>query len=75
MRAKPFMESSNQVALALLKGHTASEASQRSKDLFRKKYLTLLSSRTNPDAVQDAQLLWWDMNHQVCLGDAHMRLL
>ena len=37
-RARPFMESSNQVALALLKGHTAAEASQKSKELFKKNY-------------------------------------
>ncbi len=68
VRARPFMESSNQVALALLKGHTAAEASQKSKELFQKNYRSLLSSTSNPDALHDAQLLWWDMMHQVCLG-------
>lgn len=68
-RAKPFMEASNQVAISLLKGHTATEASRRSKKLFKKNYSHLLSSTSDPDALQDAQFLWWNMTHQTCLGD------
>lgn len=33
-RAKPFMEASNHVAISLLKGHKAIEASNRSKEMF-----------------------------------------
>lgn len=67
-RAKPFMESSNQVATTLLKGHNCKDASDRSKDKFKENYKKLLSSESDPDSIQDAQLLWWDMTHQVCLG-------
>jgi len=66
-KARPFMESSNQVMHSLLKGHTPEQASQRSKGVFRKKFTHLSSSVTDPDALQAAQFLWWNMRHQVCL--------
>lgn len=73
-RAKPFMEASNQVALALLKGHKVRRASERSKQMFEESYKKLLSSATDPNALQDARFLWWNKNHQVCLGDGEARL-
>jgi len=69
-RAKPFMEASNHVAISLIKGHKAHEASRRSKELFKRNYQSLLSSNSDPDALQDARFLWWNMKHQVCLGDS-----
>ena len=42
-KAKPFMESSNQVVLSLLKGHTAKESSAKSKKLFNDN-ISLLST-------------------------------
>lgn len=74
-RALPFMEASNQVAISLLKGHTAKESSNRSKEIFQSNYTKLLSSDTDPDSLQAAQCLWWNMKHQVCLGDKEMRFL
>lgn len=68
-KAKPFMEASNHVAISLLKGHTATESSQRSKDMFKKSSQKLLSSKSDPDSLQAAKYLWWNMMHQVCLGD------
>ena len=68
-RAKPFMESSNQLMISLLKGHEASESSNRSKNVFRKKYTELLASTTDVDSLQAAQFLWWNMKNQVCLGN------
>lgn len=68
-RSAPFFEASNLVVTSLLKGHAAGEASRRSKDAFRAHTRRLLSSSTDPDALLDAQCLWWDMTHQVCLGD------
>ena len=73
-RAKPFMESSNYVIESLLKGHTAKEASDRSKSTFKKNFIKLLSSNSDPDAIQDAQFLWWDMRHQVCIGNGDKKL-
>lgn len=68
-RSRPFRDASNQVMISLLKGRKAKEASERSKEVFKKNYLKLLSSGSDPDSLQDAQLLWWNMNNQVCLGN------
>jgi len=73
-RAKPFMEASNHVAISLLKGHSASESSKRSKEMFETNFKSLLSSASNPDSLQDARFLWWDMTHQVCLGEMDARM-
>lgn len=67
-RAQPFMEASNHVPISLLKGHKALDASTRSKEMFEKSYKKLLSSNSDPNALQDARFLWWNMMHQVCLG-------
>jgi hypothetical protein len=68
-KAKPFMESSNQVVISLLKGRSAREAFERSKELFKKHFVALSSSNADADSLQIAQFLWWDMQHQVCLGN------
>ena len=57
------------MAISLLKGHTASEANDRSKELFKniiKKYMTSEASREKFELLP---YLLWDMNHQVCIGD------
>lgn len=73
--AKPFMESSNQIMVALLKGHSAKEASERSKKLFAQSSRKLMSSSADPNELQAAQFLWWNMQNQVCLGDAEAKLI
>ncbi|MDD4989710.1 MAG: hypothetical protein PHW31_00130 [Candidatus Pacebacteria bacterium] len=66
-KAKPFMDSSNQVMVSLIKGNSVKDASLRSKDKFKENYLKFLSNKSDPDSLQIAQCLWWDMRHQVCL--------
>ena len=73
-RAKPFMESSNQVMTSILKGHSTQEASSRSKDIFREHYRKLSTSTTDVDSLQAAQFLWWNMRNQVCLGDSDSKI-
>lgn len=73
-RAKPFMESSNQVMMSILKGHSTEEAASRSKSLFREHYIKLSSSTTDVDSLQAAQFLWWNMRNQVCLGDTDSKI-
>ncbi|MBI4600145.1 hypothetical protein HY732_04490 [Candidatus Uhrbacteria bacterium] len=70
--ARPFMESSNQVVNSLLKGHTVDEATERSRDMYRKHYARLSSSIANPDAIQAAQLLWWNMRNLIWSGNGKM---
>lgn len=74
LMAKPFMESSNQVMISLLKGHEAIEASSRSKNVFRKRYTELLTSDADVDSLQAAQFLWWNMKNQVCLGNEKAKI-
>lgn len=64
-----FLEPSNLVATTLIKGHTSSEANERSKKAFRKNIGKLLTSETSEDDTSILRYLVWDMNHQVCLGD------
>lgn len=69
-RAERFLDPSNRIALSLLKGHTCEEASENSKKAFKKNIIELLlEGYKDPDALDDAKNLLWNMNHQVCLGD------
>jgi hypothetical protein len=63
--AKPFFETSNQVALSLIKGKTAKEAHADSMIEYRKVISNLLTSNAaNSFVVSD---LIWNMHNQVCL--------
>lgn len=74
-RAKKFLEASNQVPLSLLKEHSAKEASEKSKEAFRREIGLLITSLySDPDSLEDAKDLLWDMQHQVCLGAQNKRL-
>jgi len=74
-RAKRFLDPSNQVSLSLLKGHSSKEASERSKEAFRREVGLLLTSlHSDPDSLADAKDLWWDMQYQVCLGAQDKKL-
>lgn len=67
--AKWFLEPSNQVAISLLKANTAGKSSLNSKKFFARNIQKLLSSKNLPEFTQYAKYLWWDMKHQVCLGN------
>lgn len=73
-KAEPFKKSSNQVMISLLKGHSAKEASERSKNVFKEQFDRLLSSSANPDSLPTAKYLWWNMRNQVCLGNGEAKL-
>ena len=70
---KFFLEPSNQVAISLIKGNTSKESSERSKKFFLRNIQKLLSSEASPESNQYAKFLWWDMKHQVCLGDKNAK--
>lgn len=62
--AQPFFESSNQVALSLLKGRSASGAHADSLKVYSRIISRLLVSEAlNSFVIQD---LYWNMKHQVC---------
>ncbi|NQU83095.1 MAG: hypothetical protein HQ536_00125 [Parcubacteria group bacterium] len=73
--AKLFLEPSNQVAISLIKGNTAGEASRRSKEFSKRNIQKLLTSESSGDkeSIQRAQFLWWNMESQVCLGDKNSK--
>ncbi|MDP2909940.1 MAG: hypothetical protein Q8N69_02625 [bacterium] len=68
-KSKPFMESSNQVMISLIKGNTAEESSEKSKRKFLENFIKLSSSASDPDTIQSMRFLRWNMMNQVCLGD------
>jgi|ERR1700722_3469666 len=63
--AKPNLECSNQVAISLLKGHSADEAHQEGVRAFRKKLDALMTSNSRNSAV--ATCLIWNMMSQVAM--------
>jgi len=74
-RAEKFLDPSNKIALSLLKGHTCEEALESSKKAFKNNIIKLLLiGYRDPDALDDAKNLLWNMNHQVCLGNKEKRL-
>lgn len=64
-----FLEPSNYVAVALLKGHPAGYANQKSKELFRENIEKLLIAGPTVEDYDAIRPLYWNMIHQVCLGD------
>lgn len=64
-RAELFLEPSNQVVIALLKGYSPVQAHQKSKKAFAKNIEYLLTGKS-PERYL-ARYLYWNMRHQVCL--------
>ena len=67
--AKLFLAPSNELIISLIKGNTTEEACKRSKQFFNNNIKKLLSSESSKEDASMIRYLWWDMNHQVCLGD------
>jgi len=67
--AKLFLDPSNELTFSLIKGNTAEIACQHSKEAFKKNIQKLLSSEATEEDASLARYLWWDMQHQICLGD------
>lgn len=68
-KAALFLEPSNYVINSLLKGHSAIDANNRSKNLFRKNLEKVLTGKNSSEDRYAARFLYWDMTNQVCLGD------
>lgn len=65
--ASLFLKPSNYLVISLLKGHSAGEANRKSKAFFRKNIEKLLVKES--EDYYAIRYLYWDMIHQVCLGD------
>ncbi len=72
--AKLFLEPSNHVATSLIKGHAIGEADARSKNMFRKNMEKLLVAGSSSEDYYTLRYLYWDLKHQICLGDAEATL-
>lgn len=64
-----FLEPSNQVVISLLKGWDALTAHKNSRKAFARTMQKLLTSQTRLEDSATLRYLYWDMTHQVCLGD------
>lgn len=64
-----FLEPSNHIPLSLLKGHTAGEANNKSRNIFRRNIQRLMIEGPSCGDYYTLGYLAWDMTHQVCLGD------
>lgn len=73
--AKLFLEPSNQVAISLIKGNNCKEATKRSRGYFVRNLQRVLSSDAPPETSPCATYLWWDIQHQVCLGEGDSKFI
>lgn len=67
--ARLFLEPSNKLIISLIKGNSSEESCRRSQTVFKDNMKKLLSSEATPEETSMVRYLWWDMIHQVCLGD------
>ena len=67
--AKLFLEPSNELIISLIKGNTTEESHKRSQEFFKDRMKKVLSSESTSEETSMVRYLWWDMVHQVCLGD------
>jgi hypothetical protein len=72
--AKKFLDPSNYIAIALLKGFTAQEANEKSKHKIKDTILKLFSGTAAGEDQSVLPLMTWNYNHQVCLGDGDARV-
>lgn len=63
-----FLEPSNYIIIALLKGHSTGYANKKAKEFFRRNIKKLLIEGPSTDDYFAIRGLYWDMIHQVCLG-------
>jgi hypothetical protein len=69
-----FLEPTNYVSVAIIKGHTAGVANKKSKELLKNNIKKLLVGGSLSENYYLVRHLYWDMVHQVCLGDEDAKL-
>lgn len=72
--AKLFLEPSNLVMTTLIKHNTSSEAFKRSQKEFTRNIRKLMASESLQEDKSPIPWLYWDMTHQVCLGEQSAKL-
>lgn len=67
--AELFLKPSQEMIISLIKGNSAGKSYEKSQQLFKENIARLLSSESTKEDASIVRYLWWDMKHQVCLGD------
>lgn len=63
--AELFLNSSNKIAITLIKGGTVLDAYNKSKEMLKDKILQFSTSDASPEEKELLPLLLWDYDHQV----------
>ncbi len=69
-----FLEPSNLVVTTLIKGNSAKDAHDRSREKFNHNLRKLMTSESPQEDKSAIPWLYWDMMHQVCLGEGSTKL-
>ncbi len=72
--AHSFLEPSNRVSISILKGNSAGEASNKSKEEFKKEIAKYASTKAMPGSDRIASALLWNMSNQVVLGNKDSKI-
>ena len=70
--AQLFLQPSNELAMALLRGKNASEAANLFINLSKKNLLQLLSKKEEPGAMASVMILWNNIAAQEVIGNKEM---
>jgi hypothetical protein len=66
-----FLEPSNQIAVSLIKGHSAHDSHLNGKKYFARNMQKMLTSQTSKADTTTLRYLYWNMNNLVCHGDGN----
>jgi len=72
--AKFFLEPSNLISIALLKGNKVQDAYRRSQDTMQKNLLYMLSTKAQQQEKDAASFLWANKKSQVVFGDPEAKI-
>jgi hypothetical protein len=72
--AKLYLEPAYSVTSCLIEGKTTGEAFEESQKKFQENINFLLTTESPEDDKDLVPYLYWDMQHQVCLGDKGARI-
>jgi len=72
--AESFIKPSNRLSISLLKGNTAKESSNKSKEEFKKEIRKYLTESSFNGSERLAMGLLWNMNSQVVLGNEEAKI-
>jgi len=72
--AESFIKPSNRLSISLLKGNTAKESSNKSKEEFKREVRKYLTESSFEGSERLAMGLLWNMNSQVVLGNEEAKM-